>query len=1041
MVLTEAQLRELSELADALQRLPEAARAGWLANLGPGQAAYRPALQQLLVAGDSDEAQDFLATLPKLDDVAHPDAAGLQAGAGIGPYRLLRELGRGGMGTVWLAERSDGVLKRAVALKLPHSALPHLQLAERFARERDILAGLTHPHIARLYDAGVTAQGQPYLALEFVEGEPLLAWCDGHRLGVRQRIGLFLQALSAVQYAHGQLVVHRDLKPSNMLVTAHGEVRLLDFGIAKLLTDGEAKETELTQVGGRLLTPKYASPEQVAGQPIGTASDVYALGVVLYELLTGTLPYRVKRDSRGALEDAILTVEPARPSHAAGDSAAAEKRGTNAIRLARELKGDLDTIVLKALKKRPEERYATVDAFAADLRRYLAGEPVLARPDSAWYRAHKFALRNRWEVGIAVGVLLAFALEFGLGATAGAMLALAIGMVAALWQAREARRQARKASAAAAMAQAEAKTARAVQDFLRQIFETNSSNQPDPRQARQTTARELLDIGASTIDTSLNDTPEAKAAVLRIVSNMYWELGLNERAAELAEQGVKLLRTLRGHDHPEVADQLVEVSQMIQLTNRSAERGPLLREAMRILDLHPDHDRQTRIRVLRQLALFEHDEGDPGALDHARQAVADSEAIAATADLVAALTVLGKVQMTLGDNAAAEETLLRNLALASTIPEFHRRQRILLIAYLGDAQLALGKFGAAEAKFREGLDLAIQVSGPEHIDVAQMEKRLGELVSDAGRTHDGLRLLESARARVIGARGADNTSFLPHVLRAESSMRAQLGDLEGALPLAENGLGLLGAGNRDRSRAGLMLLEIEITLELDRVADAQAALERLDVYWRDRNAVAADERELRNLLAARILLAGNRRDEARAVLTEIRDRLERQPPTFIAWRRLLQWGELMLDAGEPHTALAIAERAGKRMAAEPEPGYLALHEELAAALAGKALVALGDAAAAIPQLRHAVALIEAHRDPERSPRLADALIALADALQRTGQADAAAQALASAQAILARHPSLASRYRSRWEEADGPPAHRENEASPVDAAADVGDRS
>jgi eukaryotic-like serine/threonine-protein kinase len=992
MALTDAQLLELSKLVDTLQALPEVARVDWLAALGPDQAVFRPTLQRLLADGGTIETRDFLATLPKLDDIAEPDSSGLAAGSEIGPYSLLRELGHGGMGTVWLAQRSDGMLKRAVALKLPHSALPQRQLAERFGRERDILASLTHPNIARLYDAGVTAQGQPYLALEYVEGEPLLTWCDGHRLGVRERIELFLQALAAVQYAHGQLVIHRDLKPSNMLVTAQGEVQLLDFGIAKLLTSGGAKETEMTQLGGRVLTPQYASPEQITGQPISTASDVYSLGVVLYELLTGALPYRVKRDSRGALEDAILTAEPVKPSQAVGDPALAAARATTAIRIARDLKGDLDTIALKALKKKPEERYATADAFAADLRRYLAGEPVQARPDSTWYRARKFAGRNRLAVGAAMVVALALSTGFGI----------------ALWQAGVAREQ-------AALAREEARTTKAVHDFLTDIFTANSSNQTNPQKARQTTARELLDIGAAKIDTSLKDAPEAKAAVLRLVSNMYAELGLNELAAQFAEQRVALLRTLRGPDHPEIADQLVEVSQMIQSTNRSAERGPLLREALRIMDLHPEGDRKTQVRVLRQLALLEHDTRDPRALEHAQQAVALAST-RSSEGLVEALIVLGKVQADSGDNPGAEKTLLRSLELFSTAPEVSRRSRIILFGYLGDAQFALGKIAAAETSFREGLALAFKVSGPDHIDAAQMEFRFGQFLFDTARTADGLALLESAHVRVVRTRGANNNSFLPNVLRVESSMRADLGDLESALPLAQNGLRLLGTTGHDRNIARLLLQQAVVTIEMGLTAEAKAALERIDANEHEVETLNAEERELRQLLAARMLLAENRPDAARAILDQARNALDRERHSFAEWNRLLQWGELALDSGDPRTALTTADRALKQIAADPAPKYLELREQLATSLAGKAHLAMDDAAAAIPLLRRAVVLAEAHLDRERSPRLADALIALAQACRQTRQYDTARQALSKAKSILARHPALASQHRRQWEE-------------------------
>jgi serine/threonine-protein kinase len=233
-------------------------------------------------------------------------AAGVLAGRTVGVYRLIRELGRGGMGVVWLGERADGLLKRAVAIKLPHAAVYGCHFIERFQRERQILAGLAHPHIGRLYDAGITELGEPFLAMEYIEGTELITYCSSRQMGVRERLKLFLQVLSAVHYANARLVIHRDLKPSNILVTADGQVKLLDFGIAKLILEGESDETELTQKGGRPLTPRYASPEQIAGGPISIASDVYSLGVVLFELLTEARPYKVEVDTRKSLEEAIL---------------------------------------------------------------------------------------------------------------------------------------------------------------------------------------------------------------------------------------------------------------------------------------------------------------------------------------------------------------------------------------------------------------------------------------------------------------------------------------------------------------------------------------------------------------------------------------------------------------------------------------------------------------------------------------------------------------------------------------------------------------
>jgi serine/threonine protein kinase len=332
-------------------------------------------------------------------------------GRHFGPYRVLSQLGEGGMGTVWLAERVDGLFTRRVALKLVHPALMGRSMSERVAREREILASLNHPNIAQLFDAGFAEDSQPYLALEYVEGTPLTQYCDDHQLGVRDRLVLFRQVLGAVHYAHSHLVIHRDLKPSNILVSADSRVHLLDFGIAKLLRPGGIQETQLTQVAGRALTPDYAAPEQIAGAASSTAADVYALGVILYELLSGERPYRLKRPSRGALEEAILQTEPIAPSRLPLTPEAARARATSAQRLGRSLKGDLDTIIGKALKKSPSERYASVNAFDADIARFLSGETVLARPDSVAYRARKFAARHRAGiVGVSVLVIAAVGL-------------------------------------------------------------------------------------------------------------------------------------------------------------------------------------------------------------------------------------------------------------------------------------------------------------------------------------------------------------------------------------------------------------------------------------------------------------------------------------------------------------------------------------------------------------------------------------------------------------------------------------------------------
>lgn len=391
---------KLNQLLDAALDQPKSDRAAWVSALAPEFAGLVPQLRELLSRASEVETNDFLNTLPALSlseaDPGPADAQCEQVGDLVGPYRLIRKLGDGGMGTVWLAERSDGIVNRDVALKLPHGAWKRAGLVERMAREREILAALSHPHIARLYDAGLTAEGQPYLALEYVEGVPLDAYCRDNALDIRSRLDLFTQVASAVAYAHSKLIIHRDLKPANILVTAASQVRLLDFGIAKLLAEGQAQETKLTQLSGRALTLDYASPEQVIGAPLTIASDVYSLGVVLYELLSGARLYKLKRESRGALEDAIVQGEPCAPSVAAADA-----------RVVKQLRGDLDTIVLKAIRKNPLERYVTVHALIDDIERYLTSRPVLAQRDSVWYRLNKFVARNTLTVSAASAVVVA----------------------------------------------------------------------------------------------------------------------------------------------------------------------------------------------------------------------------------------------------------------------------------------------------------------------------------------------------------------------------------------------------------------------------------------------------------------------------------------------------------------------------------------------------------------------------------------------------------------------------------------------------------
>jgi serine/threonine-protein kinase len=510
-----ALLATLSRLLDeALLRAPSE-RLGWLESLGSEYEPVKPRLRRLLTESFAFQP-DFLSTLPKLAEAidageAPASVSGPMAGDLLGAYRLVRLLAEGGMGSVWLAERADGLFARPVALKLPRGQWRRADLAARVAREREILASLEHPNIARLYDAGVTADGRPYLALEYVEGRPIEEYCTANALDVRSRVRLVQQVARAVAHAHAKLVIHRDLKPGNILVTDEREVRLLDFGIAKLLDEGQARDSTVTAVAGRALTPEYASPEQVAGAPLGVATDVYSLGVVLYELVAGVRPYRLRSGSPLALEEAILEADVRRPSEVAR-SAAARKA----------LRGDLDTIILKALKKSPAERYITVDALSDDLERFLDGRTVRARPDSRPYRLRRFVGRHRLAVA----------------ASAAATLALLAGAAVAVWQ--------------ASVARGEQARADQVAGFITSIF-----RDVDPFQVgagRSVTAAELLTRAERQLDRELGAQPLVRADLLRVLGESYLGLSDMKNAERVLTRAVEEHQALLPVDDPASID-------------------------------------------------------------------------------------------------------------------------------------------------------------------------------------------------------------------------------------------------------------------------------------------------------------------------------------------------------------------------------------------------------------------------------------------------------------------------------------------------------
>lgn len=488
--------------------LPLEERPAWLAALPPQYDLLREPLRRLLEVQAGIQTRPFLdAFTSGLEGLTPP--ATVIVGDLVGPYRLLQQLGDGGMGSVWLAERADGTLKRRVALKLPRMVWAR-DLAARMARERDILGSLEHLNIARLYDAGVDQLGRPFLALEYVEGRRIDQYCDENALTVAARVRLFLQVLDAVEYAHVNLVLHRDLKPGNVLVNQRGEVRLLDFGIAKLMGDDESSPPpdQNSRTLARAMTPRYASPEQVQHIRLTLASDVYSLGVMLYELLVGASPLITHKGSRAEIETAILEGYIKTPSRAKFDEPTATRRAATPSRLSRVLRGDLDAVLLKALSRNVVDRYPSVAAFRVDLTRWLDERPVLAKPPSRFSIIRKFIARNL--IAVSIGSI----------ATCAVLTATTI----AILQAHE--------------AQIESRRATATRDFLIGLFENAN---PELHGGREVSARELLAAGEESLSKTLQEEPETAAEIALSIGNAWARLGDYENQLKLASQRRRIL--------------------------------------------------------------------------------------------------------------------------------------------------------------------------------------------------------------------------------------------------------------------------------------------------------------------------------------------------------------------------------------------------------------------------------------------------------------------------------------------------------------------
>ncbi|MFP7723380.1 serine/threonine-protein kinase [Lysobacter sp. A3-1-A15] len=792
-----ARWQRLSPLLDALFELDPPARERRLDELRKDDPPLAAELDALVALEDGRE--DFLAE----PAVAPPE--GPRSGQQVGPYRLDRVIGEGGMGQVWRASRADGLYERRVALKLLRPGLADTNLRLHFTRERQILARLAHPNIARLLDAGISGDGQPYLALEYVDGRPITDYCSEHDVPLEARLRMFRQVCEAVSHAHANLIVHRDLKPSNILVTPTGDVQLLDFGIAKLL-DGETAMQGHTGTGTRAFTLHYAAPEQIRGEPVSTMTDVYSLGVVLYELLAGGKPYRPSRTSDAAWEEAILAGDVPRPSLAAVQGGVTGRSGSASRRRARALAGDLDNIVLKAMAPRPEQRYPSVEALALDLQRHAAGRPVLARPQSVGYRLRKYLTRHRWAVASA--------------ALVGCVVAVALASVA--WQARE--------------AVAEASRAQAMQEFVVGLFE---SARGGGGVDAPVDLRALLDAAVERGNRQLARQPRARAELLGVVARVRIGLGDYDQAAQLLQRQALIVDAVDGIPHGLRLESLTQRGRVLRLRGQPEACIGLMAPALR-------YARAEQAQLPLQAAEFKSQLGRchraVGARKQARQlferALALRVGVGGDAlgevenrmDLAGLEADAGHLQVALQGFARARVQLAREVG--------ERHALAVGIGHnLGRLHRALGQPDAAERDLRGALAVSLAVDGPSHPSTLAVRRELASLLMHDGRLGEARIELEETHRRLLARLGPHHVDLAgSHAQLAR--VAHELDDANAAVAAAERALAI-SRGSGDPLR----IAEAEADLAALRRDDHPAQARGLLIRARARRASALGDED------------------------------------------------------------------------------------------------------------------------------------------------------------------------------------------------------
>ena len=767
--------QQVAAIFDEVVELEGAERATRLDALCADDAELRADVESLLqgdaavVSGPANLIDSPTSAREAWHDLMVPATA---AGSQVGPWRVLQEIGRGGMGVVYLAERADGQYEQRAALKLMRASGDPAGLRRRFLRERQILAQLEHPHITRLLDGGVTAAGEPYFALEYIDGEPLLDHLASREAGLAVRLRLFLEICAAVQFAHRQLVVHCDIKPSNVLVNRDGEVKLLDFGIASVLGHATASALE-TQL--HALTPAYASPEQLRGEPVTTATDVYALGAVLHEMLTGVRARQLAANA-SSMERlaAISDPRPALPS-TASRRAGTPATGDDAASVyppvpARLLRGDLDVITATALQADPERRYATVEALADDIRRHLEGTPIAARHASASYRLGKFIARHR------IGVALASV----------ALLALLGALGTALLQTRLAREQTLHAQAAARLAMQQSERAEGVRRILVGVFE---QAEPDANGGRPISARELLEMGERQIDGAFAAQPAVESDAATLISELYVQIGDFDRAKAL------LQRALAGSDDPRVPDDvkarvLIGIAAVEMETNAY---DAAIEHARRGLALLHEAGDGTAASVAKAHAVIASVLIAKGHLNEAeavlRASLArDAAALGEQSEAVAGIWIeLGNVFGRTDRLDEAEQAFRTGIATTRALfgdSSYHLAHALNeLSSVLSDKN----DFAGAESALQQSLQVRLRTVGEEHRDTYIVRHNLLVLQETMGRAAQALpqrlALLERAHAS-----GRVNLRDLASYYLATGRDQRDVGQFDAAAPMLRNAI-------------------------------------------------------------------------------------------------------------------------------------------------------------------------------------------------------------------------------------------------------------